>query len=52
MKMSRGILGLKRKKPMLFSLSARPGEEWPSDSDDSDYGPDKKSRDACDGEPT
>jgi hypothetical protein len=39
----RGILGVRKdpKKPMLFSFTARPGDEWPSDdSDDSDFQPD------------
>lgn len=40
-RMSRGILGVKKdpKHQMLFSFGVRKGEEWPSDSDDSDYAP-------------
>ncbi len=42
--MSRGILGVKAdpKKQILFSFSARQGEEWPSDDSDSDYAPTKE----------
>jgi hypothetical protein len=36
-----GILGVKKdpKNQILFSFSAREGEEWPSDDSDSDFVP-------------
>ena len=39
--MEKGILGIKKdpKNQMLFSFVVRSGDEWPSDSDDSDYSP-------------
>ena len=39
--MEKGILGLRKdpKNQMLFSFVVRSGEEWQSDSDDSDYDP-------------
>ena len=38
---TKGILGVKKdpKNQILFSFQTRDGEEWPSDSDDSDYLP-------------
>ncbi|XP_005109953.2 uncharacterized protein LOC101859521 [Aplysia californica] len=44
----RGILGLPKKKSILFSLTSRKGEEYPSDSDDSDYFPGRRSTDEDD----
>ncbi|KAK3088104.1 hypothetical protein FSP39_014716 [Pinctada imbricata] len=40
-RVERGIFGIKKdpKNQILFSFQARDGEEWPSDSDDSDYCP-------------
>jgi len=35
----KGIFGMKRSS-LLFSFNVRQGEEWSSDSDDSDYVPD------------
>lgn len=38
---SKGIFGIKKdpKNQILFSFSAREGEEWPSDDSDSDFIP-------------
>lgn len=43
-KYEKGILGVRKdpKNQILFSLTARKGEEWPSDDSDSDYEPTKE----------
>ncbi|KAJ8321285.1 hypothetical protein KUTeg_001143, partial [Tegillarca granosa] len=43
-KFEKGILGYRKdpKNQFLFTFNARQGEEWPSDSEDSDYEPTKE----------
>lgn len=43
-KFEKGILGYRKdpKNQFLFTFTARKGEEWPSDSEDSDYEPTKE----------